>query len=268
MLRRDTRSFKMIRQSGLFLAVLAVAIGSAAAADLPWVGKWKLNPAKSDFTGSTVTYTQQGIELSYSEQGESYKFKTDGKDYVTPFGYTASWKRIDDHTAQMDAKLNGKVIETDTLRLSNDYNGLTVTAKGSNPNGQPWEDTTVYKRMNGKTGLAGVWKATQVKLGSLRQIEFAAFGADGLTWTIADYNVTCSAKFDGKDYPATGPSAPKGLTVSLKKTGPRNFDLTEKKNGKPVYRAAYTLSADGKTLTEAGAIPATNEKTTAVYDRQ
>ena len=79
---------------------------------------------------------------------------------------------------------------------------------------------------------------------------------------------TCSAPFDGKDYPVTGRSAPPGLTVSLKKTGLRAFEMTQKKDRKPVYRATYTVSSDGKTLTEVGSSAAAGEKTTAVYDRQ
>jgi hypothetical protein len=259
----------MICQFRLLTAgLLLVAVSAATAADLPYVGKWKLNPAKSDFTGTTIAYTQHGDELTYAEQGQSYIFKTDGRDYVTPFGYTAAWKRVDSQNVQMVSKLQGKTIETDLLKLSQDYKTLTVTASGKRPNGEAWEDVTVYRRVGGETGLAGTWKATQVKIGSLKVIEFAPFGADGLTWKIDDYNVTCSAKFDGKDYPATGPSAPSGLTVALEKTGPRNFGLTEKKDGKPVYKAAYTLSADGKVLTEVGSVAAVNEKTTAVYDRQ
>ena len=244
------------------------AAGTLAGADLPYVGKWKLNPSKSDFTGTTIRYTQEGDQLSYEEQGQSYKFKTDGRDYVTPFGYTASWRRLDPHSAEMVGKLNGKTIETDVLKLSDDYTSLTVTSTGANPGGGKWEDLTVYKRVGAGTGLAGKWKAVQVKVGSLKEIEFARFGEDGLTWKIADYNVTCSARFDGKDYPASGPSAPSGLTVAIRQTGARTFQLTEKRNGKALYKAAYSVSADGRTLTEVGSSTAADEKTTAVYDRQ
>jgi hypothetical protein len=252
------------RSTVLFL----LAAGALLAADLPYVGTWKLNPAKSNLAGSTVTYTQNRDEFSYSEQGQSYKFKADGRDYITPFGYTAAWKRIDAQTVQMVAKLGGKTIQTDTLTLSKDTRTLTVISKGSRPNGETWEDETDYARVSGGPGLAGTWKATKVKLGSLKQIEFAPFGADGLTWKIADFKVTCNASFDGKDYPATGPSAPPGLTVAIRKVDPRSFQLTEKKDKLTVYTATFTVSADGKTLTEVGSGAAADEKTTLVYDRQ
>jgi hypothetical protein len=252
------------RTACLFLLATSTVLG----ADLPYIGKWKLNASKSDFTGTMIRYTQVGDELSYEEQGQTYKFKIDGRDYITPFGYTAAWKRVDEHTAQMLARLNGKLIETDTLKLSPDYKVLTVTSAGKSPNGEKWEDESVYKRVGGETGLAGTWKATRVKITSLKQIEFAPFGSDGLTWKIADYNTTCSARFDGKDYPVTGASAPSGMTAAIRQTGPGAFQLTEKKDGKVLYKAAYTVSADRKTLTEVGNVVAVGEKTTAVYDRQ
>ena len=150
----------------------------------------------------------------------------------------------------MVAKLNNKAIQTDTLKFSADYKTMTVTSQGKRPSGEAWEDVTVYQRVSGTTGLAGKWKATKVTMNSLKQIEFRAFGSDGLTWTIADYEVTCSAPFDAKDYPVTGRSAPPGLTVSLKKTGLRAFELIEKKDRKPgvssnIYRLFRRQDADG-----------------------
>jgi hypothetical protein len=252
-----------MRTTSLFL----FAVCTVAAADLPYIGKWKLNPAKSDFTGTTITYAQRGTEIEYTEQGQSYKFQIDGKDYATPFGYTAAWKKQGDNSWEMVAKLTGKPIETDTIKLSADGKTLTVVSKGTRPDGEPWEDSTTYQRVSGAKGLDGKWKATQVKIGSLKLIEFAAYG-DGLTWRIADYGVTCTAKFDGKDYPATGPTAPHGFTVAISKTSPGSFDLTEKIEGKAVYKATYSVSVDGKTLTEVGSSTAVDEKTTSVYDRQ
>jgi len=40
-----------------FLALLS-ATTLAIAADNPWIGTWKLDPAKSHFTGDTFTYSK------------------------------------------------------------------------------------------------------------------------------------------------------------------------------------------------------------------
>jgi hypothetical protein len=44
--------------------------------------------------------------------------------------------------------------------------------------------------------------------------------------------------------------------------------MTEKIKGKPIFKATYTVSEDGKTLTEIGSPVAVNELTKAVYNRQ
>jgi hypothetical protein len=99
-------------------------------------------------------------------------------------------------------------------------------------------------------------------------LEMTAAGSDGLTISIPDFKITSDVKFDGKDYPATGPGLPAGLTLAIQKTGPRSFDLTEKQNGKPLFQLSFTVSDDGKTLTETGGPVGVNEKFKAVYDRQ
>jgi hypothetical protein len=74
-------------------------------------------------------------------------------------------------------------------------------------------------------------------------------------------------KTDGTDAPATGPTVPDGMTLSLTKTGPRSFTLVEKIKGKPIFKVTENVSADGKTLTETGSAVGVNEPITAVYDK-
>ncbi len=90
---------------------------------------------------------------------------------------------------------------------------------------------------------------------------------DGITWRFP-WDATLNAKFDGRDYAVTGPSAPANSTVALRRTGPRSFDEVQKVNGKVVYTGTVTVSDDGRTLTEVLAPPGVTEKTKTVYDRQ
>lgn len=60
-------------------------------------------------------------------------------------------------------------------------------------------------------------------------------------------HVEFDAKFDGKDYPATG--LPIGDTVSAKRLGPKTVQITTKKDGKVVTTVTSKISADGKTRT-------------------
>ena len=93
----------------VFLIGICVC-GLGAAADAPYAGKWKMNVAKSNFGDTTVTYEQMpGGEMKTTADGQSYTFKTDGKDTMTPWGVTVAWKAIDANTWEMTEKTNGKV---------------------------------------------------------------------------------------------------------------------------------------------------------------
>ena len=60
-------------------------------------------------------------------------------------------------------------------------------------------------------------------------------------------HVQYSAKFDGKDYPATG--IPNADTVSLKRIDANTIETLQKKGGKVVMTVTTKVSKDGKTRT-------------------
>ena len=91
---------------------------------------------------------------------------------------------------------------------------------------------------------------------------------DGFIFAVPAYKMTADVKFDGKDYPASGPTIPAAFTLALKRLDARSFEMIQKVGGKVVYRDTFTVSADGKTLTDIGMAEGTQEKTKAVYDRQ
>lgn len=249
--------------------VFALSTVAAAAAAPAYVGKWKMNPAKSDFGGMTITYEQlPSGEMQAMTAGQTYKFKLDGKDYPAWFGNEAAWKSLGPASWQTTWKANGKVIATDTVTLSDDGKTLTVVTKGTKPNGEAIDDTMVAARVSGGPGLAGKWKAKNVKSASPNLLEFAVSGTDGLSYKVVDMGLSCEAKLDGKDYPCSGPTMAPGWTVAVTDRGAAGLDMTVKNQGKAVFNVTYTVSSDGKTLTEIGTASATNEKTTVVYDRQ
>jgi hypothetical protein len=60
-------------------------------------------------------------------------------------------------------------------------------------------------------------------------------------------HVQYSAKFDGKDYPATG--IPNADTVSVKRIDANTIETLQKKDGKIVMTITTKVSKDGKTRT-------------------
>jgi hypothetical protein len=253
----------------LWLVFVIAAPTLIAAADPPYAGKWKMNPAKSDFGETTITYEQlPSGEMQATTAGQSFKFKMDGKDYPAWFGNEAAWTSLSPTSWQAVWKLKGKVLATDTLTLSADGKTLTVNTKGTKPNGETIDDTLVSERVSGGPGLAGKWKTKNMKSSSPNVLEFAPSGTDGLAFKIVDMGLSCDAKLDGKDHPCSGPTLGPGWTVAFTGEGARGLNMTVKNNGKAVFKISYSVSADGKTLTENGVAAGTNEKTKVVYDRQ
>jgi hypothetical protein len=264
-----------MRRTFALVALVLLASGkvplaqSDKAGDLPYAGRWKLNVAKSDFGETTATYAKAGSdEMQFTMAGQSYKFRVDGKDYPSIFGRTSAWKQIDSNTWETVTKQDGTLIATDTTKLSADGKTMTVHSKGPKPAGGTFEQTTVYERVSGGPGLEGKWKTKNFQTSAPTVLELTPSGSDGLMVKIPDFKIAADLKFDGKDYPATGPGMPPGLTLAIKKTGPRSFDLIEKQNGKPLFNLSFAVSADGKTLTETGGPVGVDEKFKAVYERQ
>jgi hypothetical protein len=248
---------------------LAGAAALAQSDSLPYAGRWKLNLARSDFGSTTATYAKIGSdEMQFTMAGQSYKFKVDGKDYPSIFGRSSAWKQIDPGTWETLTKQDGTLIATDTTKLSADGKTMTVHSKGPKPTGGTFEQTTVYERVSGGPGLEGKWKTKNVQSSAPTVLALTPSGSDGLTISIPDFKINAEVKFDGNDYPATGPGMPPGLTLAIKKTGPRSFDLVEKQNGKALFNLSFEVSADGKTLTEIGGPVGVDEKFKAIYDRQ
>jgi hypothetical protein len=253
-----------------FYVVFTLAVATAvAAADPPYAGKWKMNPAKSDFGELTVAYEQlPSGEMQETASGQSYKFKLDGKDYPDQYGNIAAWKSLGSTSWQRTLKLKDKVLTTDTLTLSGDGKNLTVNSKGTKPNGESIDDTFLFERVSGGPGLAGKWKTRNMKSSSPSLLELAPSGSDGLTFKIVDMSLTCDSKLDGKDYPCTGPTLSEGWTVAFASSGLRSLNMTVKQKGKEFFKVTYTVSPDGRTLTETDTATGTSEKVKVVYDRQ
>jgi hypothetical protein len=84
----------------------------------------------SDFGETTVTYERMaGGQMKLTADGQSYTFKTDGKDHPTPWGSSTEWKALDPSTWEVTNKANAKVVSTATLKLAADGETLTVDAK-------------------------------------------------------------------------------------------------------------------------------------------
>lgn len=228
-------------------AVLVVA--PVLAADPAYVGKWKVNPAKSVVTGDTVTIeSTAGGMMQFSSQGVVYTFKTDGKEYPMPNGGTTAWTATSATVWDVTNRLNGKV--TNTYHLVLNGNALAVSGKAMTPDGKSLDFTSSYKRLSGDPGFAGRWTSTEVKMPMLT-LDITTSGENGVSIT-DDTGSISAGQFDGKDNAARGPLVSAKNSFTFEKLTQSSFRVTNKLAGKAMYVEVYTVSADGKTLTISG----------------
>ena len=148
--------------SALVLALAVIAV----AADNPFVGTWKLNLAKSTYDPGPppksammkIEAQANGLKIagdSVNSEGKPVHMelspKYDGKEYpVTGTGISSDmmvvFKRIDANTHESVAKQAGKEVQTVRQVVSKDGKTLTRTAKGTNAQGQAFNNTLVFDK--------------------------------------------------------------------------------------------------------------------------
>jgi hypothetical protein len=159
----------MKKQILAFVTVVALAVLVPAvllALNNPSAGTWKLNTAMSKFSPDpepqslTLTLEAQDDGVKASTEGTaadgsatawSYTANYDGKDNpisgTGPGGAdTIALKRINSNTTKSTFKKAGKVVRTSRLVVSKDGKVMTITAKGTNANGQPVSDVLVFDK--------------------------------------------------------------------------------------------------------------------------
>jgi len=143
----------MKRALAYVVVAMFVAMGSAQvfAQANPLLGTWKLNVAKSKYTGTpmpkemtrtveaagdSVKYTYAGTAADGSPVSYGFTVKYDGKDYpmtgTAPGGIDMiAIKRINANTYEATQKKAGKVAAHTTVEISKDGKVATITSKGA-----------------------------------------------------------------------------------------------------------------------------------------
>jgi hypothetical protein len=136
------------------------------AADNPFIGTWKLNPAKSKFAPGTelkemtVTFEAVGNEVKRIVSGldpdgqqvnQSSTIAWDGKPHkieapdAPPI--MVAVKKVGDHTLDVTVKQpDGKLLDTVKAVVSQDGKSLTVNEKGQDPKGRKLDNTEVFEK--------------------------------------------------------------------------------------------------------------------------
>jgi hypothetical protein len=158
---------KLLRLSAVLSLVLASSATMQAQTQKDsHIGTWKLNVTKSTFNpgpgykSETRTYTPtadgykfEGERVNPDGSTPKYGFtvKYDNKDYpVTgkdPGGAdTIAVKLVDANNIESTSKKGRDVLYTSKVEVSQDGKVMTITTKGKNPDGEPFDNIQVYDR--------------------------------------------------------------------------------------------------------------------------
>jgi len=148
----------------VFVFTLFAFATALRAADDPLIGTWKLNLAKSKYTGipapksqvykyeangpDGVKFTNDTVNADGTKVHAEYAVKFDGKEVAVkgdPLRDATTNKRVDANTTSGVSTLKGKPASSFTRVVSKDGKTLTVTAKGTQ-DGKPYDQVAVYDR--------------------------------------------------------------------------------------------------------------------------
>ena len=124
-----------------------------------------------------------------------------------------------------------------------------------------------YKRTGGGTGFVATWVSTS-EANEVFVLEIRPFESNGLSFAVAEEEVTKSMEFDGKDYPLLGPNAPAGFASSGRRVNEHVLEITDKMNGKIADTQRIELSSDLKTLTMIKRNAGQGEPNISVFERE
>jgi hypothetical protein len=152
-----------MKSKPILLTLALCFVAALSFASNPNLGTWKLNEAKSTFppgapknntvvyeaAGNKVKVTVDGIDGEGKPTHNEWTGKFDGKDYKLSGDPTAdmrSYKKIDDHTMELNNKKDGKIVATGNIVIAADGKSRTVTVSANDPKGNKVTFTAVYDK--------------------------------------------------------------------------------------------------------------------------
>ena len=105
----------------LTLACVLDVLVAAQTPALPFLGRWKFNPARSDLQTTRLVFTQAASgEMTMTMQGITYTFRIDGTERPSPLESTATWTQTGPRTWRTVYRMAKTDNNIDTYTLSED----------------------------------------------------------------------------------------------------------------------------------------------------
>ena len=243
-----------------------VATSMASAAANPFIGEWKLDPARTRLPDEMKVRSEGGNKYAFEVGGGDDAIVVDGSDQPGQGGTLLSVKAEAPDTWIVQRKQGGRVMIRATWKLSSDGTKLTDNFRQFGPDGPTISMDYVYQRTGSGSGFAADWQSIKETMNSPFSMQVKEFQGDGLTFITP--SGTKSMKFDGKDYPNEGPNAGRGASSSIRRVDERTLVVTDKVDGKVTAAKEIGLSTDLKTLTMTVRITGRDKPNVLVFERK
>jgi hypothetical protein len=253
----------------LSAAVLVVCSLSAhASATDPFVGDWKLNPAKSKITDQMKVDCAETNRCIFTLGALPETILLDGTDQPGIFGTTLAVSVEAPNRWKVVRKKDGHVLVVGIWNLSADGNNLLDDFTSYRSDGTTNNVKYNYKRSGPGSGFSAIWVGTPEAMTSSFVLQIRPFEEDGLSLADSRGQDANSIKFDGRDYPHSGPNSVSGYVSSAHRSSESSIEFTDKVAGTLIRNRQFELSPDHKTLTLTIRTPASAEPNIQVFDRQ
>jgi len=265
--------------AGLLLgfAIAFLLAAPFAEAQSAFDGTWHADESQTTFSSDAkmVVLLQNGMfDCKFSPAcTPEIQIKADGTDQPVsdnPSFDMASVRELSQNSITLTMKKDGKTVGEQTQTVSDDGNALTVRNTDHPPNSpKPRESVVTLTRTAAAPSrankISGTWRPTSMHESENALIFTLKSNGDGLDSTNG-VGASWSAKFDGKDYPVAGGAG--NVTVSLRRIDDHTFESTTKVDGKPSGVRTFTVSNDGKKMTDVVRNPRTGVTVTYILDKQ
>jgi len=253
----------------LLACAFALALVSTTAfAASPWDGTWKLDRAKSHFTGASFTYAKTADGMWQVKNGPlTIAFATDGKSYpVLDADHTMMVTMTDAHTMKTVNQFKGKTTSTSIDTLSADGKTLSDVTTGTHEDGSPFTSTETDTRSAPGDGFLGTWTSTKQSNNTPSTYVISTTADGSALFTDPTTQFTLTAKLDGTPATAVAPQMTAGVTFSYKKASATRLDYTIMLKGEKVVIGYMELAKGNKSYQDTSwLVGKESEKTISVY---
>jgi len=260
----------MIHRTFQLLLVGCLVTGTLWAANDPFVGKWKVNPAKSKLNDEMKVEAAGANRYTFTfAPGAVDTVVADGSDQPALQGTTLSVTAKGPDNWVVIRKMKGRTLLTGYWTLSADGKTLSDDYTEFAPDGSKTNILYMYERTAGSSGFTGTWDSDSEKVKPGIELQIEPYEGDGLSFDSRGADMVEKIKFNGNDYPAVDPDASPGSASSGRRVNERSVDITEKLKGEIAGTRRIELSRDLKTLTMSLHLVGQNRpQSILVFDRE